>query len=65
MKEKVYSSYANGISTVTIKNDYGTFTGYSHLLEEDIPYESSLAGCRFAEMKAGIKIFKYQIKEIK
>lgn len=65
MKEKVYSSYENGVSTVIIKNAYGTFTGYSHLLEEDVPYESSLAGCRFAEMKANIKIFKYQIKELK
>lgn len=63
MKEKIFSTYENGLSTVTITNRYGTFTGHSRLHEEDIPFESELAGCRFAEMKAQIKVFQAQIKE--
>ena len=53
MKEKVFSSYENGLSTVTIVNKHGTFTGYARLHKEDLPYESELAGCRIAEMIAG------------
>ena len=65
MKEKEFSSYENGLSTITIVNKYGTFTGHARLHEEDLPYESELAGCRFAEMKAGIKVFNAQIKQVR
>ena len=63
MKEKVFSSYEDGLSTVILKNKFGEFTGHAKLHEEDIPFESQLAGCRFAEMKAQIKVFQAQIKQ--
>lgn len=65
MKEKVYGIYEDGVSTVTISNKYGTFIGTAKLHPEDKPFESNLAGCRFAEMRAGIKIFQAQIKELR
>ena len=63
MKEKVFSSYEDGLSTVTLVNKFGEFTGYARLHEEDKPFESQLAGCRFAEMKAQLKVFQAQIKQ--
>lgn len=72
MKTKmIYSNYDpdTGESIVKIRNKYGIFTGISRLQEEDRPYESSFAGCEYAEMKANIsymkfrkKILNYQIK---
>lgn len=62
----IYSNYdrETGLSTVTIRNKYGEFTGYAKLHEEDQNIESSFAGCRCAEIKALIKSTRAQIKEI-
>lgn len=75
MKSKIiYANYnpETGKSIVKIQNQYGIFTGVSQLQEEDRPYESSFAGCEYAEMKANIsymkhrkKILDYQIKILK
>lgn len=58
----LYSNFNKdtGISTVIIRNKYGTFKGKSKLHESDKDYASNYAGCRFAEMKAEIKCLKKQ-----
>ena len=65
MKEKVVATYEDGLSTVEITNRYGTFVGHAKLHPEDVAFESNFAGCRFAEMKAGIKIFQAKIKDVR
>lgn len=47
-----------GLSSVTISTDLGEFTGYSKLHPEDVEIASKYAGCRYAEMRAGIKYMK-------
>lgn len=74
MKNKlVYSNFdpETGISTVTIQNKYGRFTGTAKLDEEDRKHPSKFQGCEYAEMKAviafleeRIKIYKLQIKAL-
>lgn len=67
-KVKIVSSgfdKETGISHVTIQTPKGTYTGYSNLQEEDKPYTSQMAGCRYAEIKAHIKMLEAEIKEIK
>ena len=67
MKTKlIYAKYdrETGISTATVRNRYGTFTGTSKLREEDRFVESSFLGCQFAETKAIIKSLKEQRKRI-
>lgn len=54
-----------GISHVTIQTPKGSYTGYSNLQEEDKPYISQMAGCRYAEIKAHMKMLDAEIKEIK
>lgn len=61
-----------GLSSVTISTDLGEFTGYSKLHPEDIEIASKYAGCRYAEMRAGIKymkakarIAKYKLEPLK
>lgn len=58
----LYSNFNKdtGISTVIIRNKYGTFKGRSKLHDSDKGYASNYAGCRFAEMKANIKCLKKQ-----
>ena len=68
MKTKmIYSNYNpdTGESIVKIRNKYGIFTGVSRLQEEDRPYESSFAGCEYAEMKANISYMKFRKKNFK
>lgn len=67
MKTKlIHSNYdkITGISTATIRTKYGEFTGTSKLHDEDIPVESSFAGCRYAEAKAIMKSKRAEIKEL-
>lgn len=67
-KVKIVSSgfdKETGISHVTIQTPKGTYTGYSNLQEEDEKYVSQMVGCRYAEIKAHIKMLEAEIKEIK
>lgn len=66
MKYKIlYADYnkETKVSTVTIQNKYGIFTGTSKLWVEDEDYESRFTGCRIAELKALRKSFKYARKK--
>ena len=61
-----------GISKVIVATDLGNITGYASLHPDDKDIASSFAGCRYAEMRAGIKymkkkiqISKYQLKPLK
>ena len=54
-----------GISHVTIQTPKGSYTGYSNLQEEDKTHVSQMTGCRYAEIKAYIKMLNAEIKEIK
>lgn len=54
-----------GVSYVTIQTPKGQYTGYSVLQEEDKKYVSKMAGCRYAEIKAHIKMIDAEIKEVK
>jgi len=51
-----------GLSKVTLATDLGEFTGYSKLHPEDKEIVSRYAGCRYAEMRAGIKYMKEKAK---
>jgi CII-binding regulator of phage lambda lysogenization HflD len=55
-----------------VATDLGNITGYASLHPDDKDIASSFAGCRYAEMRAGIKymkkkiqISKYQLKPLK
>lgn len=66
MKTRIIDAGFNedtGISHVIIQTPKGTFTGYSKLQEEDRPYVSKYAGCRYAEIKANIKAVNAEIQE--
>lgn len=73
MKTKmIYSNYdtETRISTTTITNNYGTFTGYATCHPDDDV--SSFFGCSLAEYRANLKAFReerkiirYQIKALK
>lgn len=61
-----------GISKVTVATDLGEITGYASLHPDDKDIASNFAGCRYAEMRAGIKymkekvrISKYQLEPLK
>jgi len=61
-----------GISTVVIATDLGEITAHAFLHPDDKDIASNFAGCRYAEMRAGIKymkekvkISKYQLKPLK
>lgn len=65
MKYKLLKAEYNketGISTVTIQNKYGIFTGTSTLREEDEKYSSEYTGCYIAELKAVRKSYQYAFK---
>ena len=47
-----------GISMVRLSTDIGIFEGYASLHPEDAEIASRFAGCRYAEMRAGIKYMK-------
>lgn len=47
-----------GISYVKIATDIGEFEGTAKLHPEDAEIASHFAGCRYAEMRAGIKYMK-------
>lgn len=67
-KTKIIESNFNektGISYVTIQTPKGTYTGYSRLQDEDKEYMSQNVGCRYAEIKAHIKMINSEIKENK
>lgn len=54
-----------GLSKVTLSTDLGEFTGYSKLHPEDKEIASHYAGCRYAEMRAGIKYMKAKARIVK
>ena len=60
----IASSYdeKTGLSKVTIATDLGEITGYASLHPDDEKIASHFAGCRYAEMRAGIKYMKAKIK---
>ena len=51
-----------GTSEVTVATDLGLITGYAYLHPDDAEIASHFAGCRYAEMRAGIKYMKLKIK---
>lgn len=53
---------ATGTSEVTVATDLGLITGYAYLHPDDAEIASHFAGCRYAEMRAGIKYMKLKIK---
>lgn len=66
MKYKIIKSEydrATGISETIIQSPKGIYTGHSYLQDEDRKYESNYVGCRYAEIKAIIKMIKAEIKE--
>ena len=73
MKTKmIYSNYdkETRVSTTTVTNNYGTFTGYATCHPDDDV--SSFFGCSLAECRANLKAFReekkiirYQIKALK
>ena len=73
MKTKmIYSNYdkETRVSTTTVINNYGTFTGYATCHPDDDV--SSFFGCSLAECRANLKAFReekkiirYQIKALK
>lgn len=52
-----------GISEVTIRTDYGEFTGTAKMHPDDTPYASEFAGCSLAERRAYKKYIKARIRE--
>lgn len=50
----------SGISTVTLENEYGRFTGVARCHPDD--KGSKFFGCQIAEARAMIKIFKEQLR---
>ncbi len=57
-----YYDKETGESIVTIATDIGEYTGYAQLHPDDKKIESNYAGCRYAEMRAGIKYMKDKAK---
>lgn len=51
-----------GISKITVATDLGEITGYASLHPDDRDIASNFAGCRYAEMRAGIKYMKEKVK---
>ena len=51
-----------GLSKVTVATDLGLITCYASLHPEDAEIASHFAGCRYAEMRAGIKYMKEKAK---
>lgn len=58
----IASNYDGHTSKVTIATDLGDITGYAMLHPDDADIASSYAGCRYAEMRAGIKYMKAKIR---
>ena len=52
-----------GISEVTIRTDYGEFTGTAKMHPDDTPYASEFTGCGLAERRAYKKYIKARIRE--
>ena len=68
MKSKlIFSEYhkPSGVSTVVVRNKYGTFRSQASLHPDDSNYESSFFGCRIAEARCTIATLKEQRKIIK
>ena len=51
-----------GRSEVIVSTDLGIINGYAYLHPDDVEIASHFAGCRYAEMRAGIKYMKEKIK---
>lgn len=51
-----------GVSTVIVATDLGNITTHAWLHPDDKDIASHFAGCRYAEMRAGIKYMKAKIK---
>lgn len=60
----VYSNYdeETGISTVRIQTPEGTFKGKSRLHPKDKNVASRYVGCKYAEMRAWIKYYKFMAR---
>ena len=54
-----------GLSTVTLATDLGLFDGFAQLHPDDKEIASHYAGCRYAEMRAGIKYMKAKVRVAK
>lgn len=68
MKTKiVYEDYnkETGVSTVTIQNKYGRFTGIAHCHPDDMENFSMFAGERYAATYAEIEFIKFRINQEK
>jgi len=55
----------NGISYATIMTELGAFNGTCKLHDEDKDIVSEFQGCRWAEMRAGIKYLQEKVKLLK
>jgi len=51
-----------GVSKVIVATDLGLITEYAYLHPDDKDIASHFAGCRYAEMRAGIKYMKKKIR---
>lgn len=60
----VYSNYdeETGISTVRIQTPEGTFKGKARLHPKDKNVASRYVGCKYAEMRAWIKYYKFMAR---
>lgn len=60
----VYSNYdeETGISIVRIQTPEGTFKGKSRLHPNDRDVASRYVGCKYAEMRAWIKYYKFMVR---
>lgn len=67
MNKLIYSNFdlETGISTVTIQNKYGHFTGTAKLDETDAKHPSKFQGCEYAEIKATMKYLDKRIMLLK
>ena len=68
MKDKIIHYNANsktGVSTITIQNKYGHFTGEAFCCPEDLESFSQYAGFRYAENRAAAKFAKFRYKQEK
>lgn len=63
----IYSTYDpdSGLSYAVVKSRYGKYMGTARLHLEDIKYESSFAGCKYAELRAMAKVRKAELKELR
>ena len=62
---KHFSNKDTGISSVTISNKFGNFTGYSYCHPDDMENFSAFVGERYAENRAAEKYARARLKQEK